>query len=136
MCNTLVISKSPTGSAANDSARIDQWLWSVRLTRTRADAAAACRAGRVVVNGKTAKPSTAVVVGDRIEARLGQRTRVVEVSRVIAKRVGASIAAGCFVDDSSPVPERGPEMKFAERDRGTGRPTKRDRRQIDRLRGR
>ena len=118
------------------SARIDQWLWSVRLTKTRADAAGACRAGHVKVNGKTAKPATPVGVGDRVDARLGQRQRVVDVSRVIVKRVGAAVAGECFVDHSPPPPERVPEVAFAERDRGAGRPTKRDRRKIDRLRGR
>jgi ribosome-associated heat shock protein Hsp15 len=108
----------------------------VRLTKTRADAAAACRGGHVTINGKAAKPSSAVNVGDTVEARLAQRERIVEVERVIVKRVGASLAAECFVDHSPPLPERPPEIAFAERDRGTGRPTKRDRRRIDHLRGR
>jgi ribosome-associated heat shock protein Hsp15 len=120
-----------------ESARVDQWLWSVRLTKTRSDAAAACRGGHVSVNGKTAKPSTAVKVGDRIEARLGRRDRVVEVVRLITKRVGAPVATECYLDHSPPPPEREPyQGLFAVRDRGAGRPTKRDRRQIDRLRGR
>jgi ribosome-associated heat shock protein Hsp15 len=120
-----------------ESARVDQWLWSIRLTKTRSDAAAACRGGHVSVNGKTAKPSTAVKVGDRIEARLGRRDRVVEVVRLITKRVGAPVATECYLDHSPPPPEREPyQGLFAVRDRGAGRPTKRDRRQIDRLRGR
>jgi ribosome-associated heat shock protein Hsp15 len=123
-------------STTPPTARIDQWLWSVRLTKTRADAAGACRAGHVKINGKTAKPSTSVVVGDTVEARLAQRQRIVEVTRIIVKRVGASIAVDCFVDHSPPPPERPPDIAFAERDRGAGRPTKRDRRRIDRLRGR
>jgi ribosome-associated heat shock protein Hsp15 len=91
----------------------------------------------VKVNGKTAKPASPVKVGDRVEARLGQRQRIVDVSKVIAKRVGAAIAVDCFVDHSPPPPERLPEVAvFAERDRGMGRPTKRDRRKIDELRGR
>jgi ribosome-associated heat shock protein Hsp15 len=120
-----------------ETARADQWLWSVRLTKTRANAASACRAGHVKVNGKTAKPATPIKVGDRIEARLGQRQRIVDISKVITKRVGAAIAVDCFVDHSPPPPERLPEVAiFAERDRGMGRPTKRDRRKIDELRGR
>ena len=116
---------------------MDQWLWSVRLTKTRADAATACRGGHVEVNGKAAKPATKVIVGDRIEARLAGRQRIVDVERVISKRVGASVAVDCFVDHSPPPPERLPEVAvFAERDRGAGRPTKRDRRKIDELRGR
>lgn len=120
-----------------ETARADQWLWSVRLTKTRADAAAACRAGHVKINGKTSKPASPVKVGDRIEARLSSRERIVDVSRVIAKRVGAAVAVDCFVDHSPPPPERLPEVAlFAHRDRGAGRPTKRDRRDIDKLRGR
>ena len=119
------------------TARIDQWLWSVRLTKTRADAAAACRGGRVAVNGKAAKPATKVLVGDRVEAQLAGRERIVIIARVIIKRVGAAIAVDCFEDHSPPPPERLPEVAvFAARDRGAGRPTKRDRRKIDELRGR
>lgn len=131
VCDTRTITEPELASA-----RIDQWIWSVRLTSTRPDAAAACRAGRVRLNGKIAKPSTAVVVGDRVEARLGDRERVVEVRRLIVKRVGAPIAVDCYTDFSPPPPERTPQPAFAQRDRGAGRPTKRDRRMIDRLRGR
>ncbi len=89
------------------------------------------------MNGKAAKPATKVVVDDRVEARLAGRDRIVLISRVITKRVGAAIAVECFIDHSPPPPERLPEVAvFAERDRGTGRPTKRDRRKIDELRGR
>ncbi|WP_423981833.1 RNA-binding S4 domain-containing protein [Ilumatobacter sp.] len=130
------MARPPTTSGDTPTARIDQWLWSVRLTSTRPDAAAACRGGHVTVNDKSAKPSTPVTVGDRVEARLGDRTRIVEVTRVIVKRVGAAIAVDCYVDFSPPVPERIKQAEFAQRDRGAGRPTKRDRRQIDRLRGR
>jgi ribosome-associated heat shock protein Hsp15 len=127
---------TPAGAAHGTTARIDQWLWSARLVKTRSDAASACRAGHVRVNGKTAKPSSPVTAGDRVEARLGKRERIVVVTRAITKRVGASIAADCLVDHSPPPPERPPDLAFAERDPGAGRPTKRDRRQIDRLRGR
>jgi ribosome-associated heat shock protein Hsp15 len=135
MCETAT-EMSATSREPIDAARIDQWLSAVRLTRNRSDAAAACRAGRVEINGRAAKPSTSVAVGDRIEARLGERRRIVEVVRVIVKRVGAQIASGCYVDHSPPPVEPPPHAAFAERDRGAGRPTKRDRRRIDRLRGR
>ena len=113
---------------------MDQWLWSVRMTKTRSAAAAACRGGHVEVNGTTAKPATPVKVGDRVEAYLHDRRRVLEVVRLIAKRVGAGVANECYVDHSPPPPERDPVV--FQRDRGAGRPTKRDRRQLDRLRGR
>jgi ribosome-associated heat shock protein Hsp15 len=117
--------------------RVDQWLHAVRLTKTRADAASACRGGHVKINDKTAKPSSTVKVGDRVEARVYQRDRVVDVARVIEKRVGAAVALDCYEDHSPPPPERDPfQPMFAVRDRGAGRPTKRDKRQIDRLRGR
>jgi ribosome-associated heat shock protein Hsp15 len=105
--------------------------------KTRSAAATACRGGHVKVNGKSAKPATATQPGDRVEAFLSGRQRVVEVVRPIAKRVGAAIAAECYLDHSPPPPERDEfEPLFAVRDRGAGRPTKRDRRRIDRLRGR
>lgn len=120
-----------------DSVRIDQWLHAVRLTKTRADAAAAIRGGHVEINGKNAKPASPVRVGDRVTARLHQRERVVEVVQIVSKRVGAPAAVECYVDHSPPPPERDDfRPMFAVRDRGAGRPTKRDRRQIDRLRGR
>lgn len=107
------------------------------MTKTRGDAAAAVRGGHVSIAGKTAKPATRIVVGDRVEAWLAGRQRVVVVQRLIAKRVGASVATDCYLDESPPPPERDDvEALFAVRDRGAGRPTKRDRRRIDRLRGR
>ena len=115
---------------------MDQWLWSVRMTKTRSDAAAACRGGHVKVNGKAAKPATVVKVGDRVEAYLHDRERILEVGRLIVKRVGAAVAVECFVDFSPPPPEREHDVPVFQRDRGTGRPTKRDKRQLDRLRGR
>ena len=121
-----------------DSVRIDQWLHAVRITKTRSDAAAACRGGHVRINGEAAKPSSRVKVGDHVEARVNQRERIVDVLKVITTRVGAAIAAGCFDDRSPPPPEQGDTLQplFAVRDRGAGRPTKRERRQIDRVRGR
>ena len=95
------------------------------------------RGGHVKINDKAAKPSSPVQVGDRVVAYLHRRERIVEVTRVLTKRVGAAVAAECFVDHSPPPPERdGPQPLFARRDPGAGRPTKRDRRRIDRLRGR
>jgi len=114
--------------------RVDRWLWSVRLTKTRTDATDACRAGHVRVNGRPAKPAQSVSEGDRVEARLHGRDRVVEVVRAIENRVGAPIAAECFVDHSPPPPTSDSIGALGRRDRGAGRPTKRDRRQVERWR--
>jgi ribosome-associated heat shock protein Hsp15 len=82
------------------------------------------------VNRGSAKASTQVKVGDRVEAFV-ERQRILEVAAVIEKRVGAPAAAKCFVDHSPPAPKRQPRV--AVRERGTGRPTKRERREIDRF---
>ena len=116
--------------SANLTTRLDIWLWAVRLTPTRAAATELCRTGRVRLNDGVGKAASAVKVGDRIEARIAQRQRVVEVVQVIGKRVGAPLAAECLVDHSPPV-ERD---STPQRERGAGRPTKRDRRRLDRLR--
>lgn len=116
-----------------EDTRVDRWLWASRLAKTRSEAADLCRGGHVEVNGRAAKPATKVSVGDRVEARVHGRDRVVEVVRVIDKRVGAPIAVTCYVDHSPPPPERD-QVPTLTRDRGTGRPTKRDRRRLDRWR--
>lgn len=118
-----------------DSTRVDKWVWAIRLFKTRADATEACRGGHVKVNGKAAKPATPVATGDRVDVRVHGADRNVEVVRVIDKRVGAPVAATCFVDHTPPAPavER---TRVATRERGAGRPTKRERRELDRWRGR
>ncbi len=117
-----------------DETRVDKWLWAVRLFKTRALATTACRGGHVRVNGTPAKPATTVRVGDRVEAQVHGRSRVLEVARVIDKRVGAPLAAECVVDHSPPEPPRGLAPPVFARERGAGRPTKRDRRRLDRFR--
>jgi len=117
---------------AMEATRVDRWLWAVRLTKTRPGAAEACRGGHVRVNDRPAKPSTMVGPGDTVRAVVGDRARVVEVLRVIQKRVGAADAATCYLDRTPPPPVTAPPI--AVRDRGAGRPTKRDRRRLDQLR--
>ncbi|HEY5855906.1 MAG TPA: RNA-binding S4 domain-containing protein [Aldersonia sp.] len=119
-----------------ETARVDSWTWAVRLFKTRSAAASACRGGHLRVNDAAAKPAQPVKIGDEIRVRVGGRERIVVVERIIAKRVGAAIAAECYADHSPPPPE--PELVAAipQRDRGAGRPTKRERREIDHLRGR
>jgi ribosome-associated heat shock protein Hsp15 len=87
----------------------------------------------VRVNDRPAKPATAVSPGDEVRARLGATTRVVEVVHVIQKRVGATEASACFID-RTPAPPAEAAAPVARRDRGAGRPTKRERRILDRFR--
>ncbi|MEU9701713.1 RNA-binding S4 domain-containing protein [Streptomyces sp. NPDC047981] len=118
------------------SARVDSWIWAVRLTKTRSQAAAACRAGHVKVNGDRAKPAQPVKPGDEVRLFHGGRERVVEVKQLLTKRVGPPVAAEAYVDNSPPPPPREHVALAAVRDRGAGRPTKRERRELDELRGR
>lgn len=114
--------------------RVDKWLWAVRIFKTRSEATAACHGGHVKVNGAAAKPAAPVRPGDRVEAFAHGRARVLEVVRVIEKRVGAALAADCFADHSPPPPAKDEWIPVFPRDPGSGRPTKRDRRKLDRFR--
>lgn len=116
------------------SGRVDRWLWAVRLAKTRQIAAQGCRGGHVRVNDRPAKPATPVRPGDVVKVKLAGTPRIVEVSHVIDKRVGAPVAVRCYVDHT-PAPSPESKIPVAKRERGAGRPTKRERRQIDRLRG-
>lgn len=117
------------------SVRLDIWLWSARLMPTRSAATAACRGGHVRRNGDPAKAAQKIVVGDELRVRSPGREKIVVVTRILTKRVGAPIARESYEDHS---PEPVPQLAAAppRRERGTGRPTKRERRQFDRLRGR
>jgi len=121
----------PAGPST-DTTRIDRWLCAVRLVKTRPLAIRLCEAGHVVVNGSPAKASTKVRAGDRVEAFIAERERVVEVVLPIESRVGAAVAATCYVDHSPPVvPEVASGVTLV---RGEGRPSKRLRRELERLR--
>lgn len=115
--------------------RLDIWLWSARLTPTRSAATAACRGGHVRRNGEPVKAAQKIVVGDELRVRSRGREKVVVITRILTTRVGAPIAREAYEDHS---PEPPPQLAAAppRRERGTGRPTKRERRQFDRLRGR
>lgn len=118
--------------------RVDKWLWAVRAHKTRTAATAACNAGRVRVNDEVAKAATKLDVGDTVESRRGDQVLVYRVTKLIEKRVGAKQAAECYDDLSPPRPTRSSVLPppGGARERGMGRPTKRDRRRIDELRGR
>jgi ribosome-associated heat shock protein Hsp15 len=124
--------------AADESsgARVDTWIWAVRLAKSRSAASTACKGGHVKVNGARVKPAHTVRPDDQIQVRQGDRERIVVVAKIITKRVGAPVAVECYVDHSPPPPPRERAAPVAVRERGAGRPTKRDRRAIERLLGR
>lgn len=118
------------------SVRVDVWTWAVRIYPTRSAASAACRAGHVKVNGASAKPAHPVRVGDTVRARTPAADRVVVATGLIDKRTSATIAVQQYQDNTPLPPPKDASAPAGWRDRGAGRPTKRDRRQVERLRGR
>lgn len=123
---------------AEDAApvRIDVWVWAVRLLKTRSLSAQACKEGHIKLNGVAVKPSQLVTPGDRVRVWADHRERDVEVVSTVRKRVGAAIAQACYIDHSPPPPPKEILLSMPRRDKGAGRPTKKERRDIDRLRGR
>lgn len=126
-------------SPAESAIRIDKWLWAVRLFRTRSLASDACRAGSVAINDQPAKPAREVRLGETITVRQGLILRTLRVLGVPRSRVGPKLVP-TFCDDLTPPGEfekakANPLQHFLEREKGSGRPTKRDRRLIDQLLG-
>ncbi|HJD48810.1 MAG TPA: RNA-binding S4 domain-containing protein [Candidatus Corynebacterium intestinavium] len=113
--------------------RVDAWVWAVRLTKTRAQAAAACRAGHVKINGESVKPAQHVAVGDQVRVWVNHRERIVEVAELLHKRVGAPVAQKAYIDHSPPPPPKEIIASMPRRDPGAGRPTKKERRQLDKF---
>jgi ribosome-associated heat shock protein Hsp15 len=119
-----------------DSARVDAWLWAVRVTKTRSAATAATRAGHVRVNGERAKAAQQVKPGDEVRVRITGFDRILVVRETLAKRVSPALAATAYTD-TTPVRPEAEQLFFApRRDRGAGRPTKRERRELEQLRDR
>lgn len=119
-----------------ESVRLDVWLWAVRVYKTRSLATTAVRGGHVRVNGDPVKASYALKVGDEVRVRIASFDRVLGVRELLVKRVGAPVAAKAYEDRTPPPPPREFVAPIVTRDRGAGRPTKRERRAIDQLRGR
>ena len=120
-----------------EEVRIDKYLWSIRAYKTRSEATTACNGGKVRLNGSDVKPSKAVKVGDVIVVRKGVVTYTYKVLDLIDKRQGAKLVSD-FAENMTPQEEldklRAPvETFFLKRDRGAGRPTKKDRRQMESL---
>ena len=125
----------PAGALSDQSfVRVDTWLWATRQVKSRSAATAAARAGHVKVNGEAAKAAQKVRVGDEVRLRVAGLDRVLEVRHLLAKRMGAPIARQGYVHLSLPRPRL--SIPVALREKGTGRPTKKERRELDRLRGR
>jgi ribosome-associated heat shock protein Hsp15 len=120
-----------------DAVRIDRWLWAARFYKSRTMAARACTGGKVDVNGQGAKPHKTVKVGDIIEFSLGDWRRRIEVVQLSDKRGPASVAKLLYEDHSPPPPEKDAWLyaPTPKRPKGMGRPTKRDRRRLRKLRG-
>ncbi len=116
-------------------ARLDVWLWSVRIYKTRSMATNAVKGGHVRLNGDPVKPARVVKPGDKVTVKEPGWVREFEVKQLLKKRVGHIVAIEAYVDNS---PERPTQLSvpMGRRDRGAGRPTKRDRRAIDHLIGR
>lgn len=117
-----------------DAVRLDTWLWAARFYKTRSQAKQACDAGHVSVNGETAKPARPVRIGDELRVRVGDWPRLARVVATSDVRGPAPVARLLFEELTPPRPAR--QTQVAPREAGAGRPTKRERRDTDRWRGR
>lgn len=127
--------KGLTDNQPQKPVRIDAWLWAVRIFKTRTLASNQVKAGHVRIKGETAKPSQKVRPGDTITVRYPGWERVLIVRKTLAKRVGAPVAVTCYEDISAPKPAYLTSGALPRRERGSGRPTKTERRALDKLRG-
>jgi ribosome-associated heat shock protein Hsp15 len=117
-----------------ESVRIDRWLCAARVYKSRTQATQACVGGLVKVNDDHVKPHYGVRVGDRVRAQTERGPRILQIKALAEKRASAALAGELF-DDHSPPPEvRAKRPRMPQRDPGAGRPTKRERRELDRFR--
>lgn len=118
--------------------RIDKWLWAARMFKTRSLASDACGAGHVKVDGTSVKPAKVVRVGDRLEVRTPGGPRILEVAALGDRRGPAELARTLYIDHTPPPPPKEQQALLVDtttRDRGSGRPSKRDLRELRRIRG-
>lgn len=118
-----------------DQVRVDKWLWAVRVFKTRSLATEACKRGHVAMGDSTLKPSKMVHVGETLKVRKAPITKSLKILALAEKRMGAKLIVD-FVEDVTPAKETEllemqKNMRWSARDRGTGRPTKKDRRELD-----
>jgi len=121
----------------DEPVRIDKWLWAVRLFKTRTLATEECKKGRITIDGVSVKPSRVPKPGDIVKVRKNPVTYSYKVIGITGKRVGAKLVSEFALDITPPEELKILEMRqlmgSSERDRGAGRPTKKDRRDIDRF---
>lgn len=118
--------------------RIDKWLWHVRAFKSRTLATDACNAGKVKINDKSVKPSHEVAVGDTVQFKNPSGIKIYKVVVLMQRRVSPELAKTCF-EDFSPPPEQNEKLpssfyNFPQRERGAGRPTKKERRDMGKWR--
>ena len=123
----------PAGALASSSVRVDTWLWATRQLKSRSQATSAVRAGHVRVNGEPVKAAYKVRVGDEVRLRIEGFDRILGVNLLLNKRVSYPQARTAY-DDRTPERPR-VHIPAAMREKGSGRPTKKERRELDRLRG-
>ena len=121
----------------SDTVRIDKFLWAIRAFKTRSEATDACKGGKVKVGGDNVKPSREVKVGDEIQVRKGIVMYIYKVLRLAENRMGAQLVpqyAENLTDPEELARLKAPvETFFVKRDRGAGRPTKKDRREMEEM---
>ena len=120
-----------------DAIRLDKWLWGVRLFKTRSQATEACKGGKIKMSGVNAKPSKEIKVGDKIDIVQNGIRKTILVKQIVHNRVGPKLVMD-LIEDLTPVEElekleMARKVNYERRDRGIGRPSKKDRRNIDRL---
>jgi ribosome-associated heat shock protein Hsp15 len=125
----------PAGDPALQSVRLDKWLWAARCFKTRGLASEACAAGHVKVGGVTAKAARSLRRGEEVTIKTGDGLRILEVLGLSERRGPAAVARTLYNDRSPPRPPTTEVPGTVTRDRGLGRPTKQERRDIRRLRG-
>lgn len=120
-----------------DSIRLDKYLWAVRIYKTRSEATDACNGNKVRIGGVPAKPGKAVKIGDTVEVHKGPATLTYKVLQLVSSRMGAQLVPD-YLEDLTPESEQAKfhaprETIVLHRDKGAGRPTKKDRRELDHL---
>ncbi|MDO4241437.1 MAG: RNA-binding S4 domain-containing protein [Microbacteriaceae bacterium] len=118
-----------------ENVRADVWVWAARLAKTRSQATAACKAGHIKINDSTAKPAQTVKLGDIVRSTQAGGERIYRVAGFASKRGSAAEAALLFEDLTPPPVPKAERAATVVRKRGTGRPSKKERRQLDELRG-